>query len=77
MKIKTYDYVEMIINNFPMKISNSDTDLTPYGNNIFEKGNIKSLGKINLRIPYFIIKSNVCGQKSKSRYSSKGYSVVD
>ena len=28
-----------------MKIINSDVDLTPAGNNIFEKGNIKSLGK--------------------------------
>ena len=31
------DYVEIINNDFPMKISKSDTDLTPSGNNIFEK----------------------------------------
>ena len=39
------DYVEIINNDFPMKISKSDTDLTPYRNNIFEKGNRKRMGK--------------------------------
>ena len=39
------DYVEMIINQFSIKISNSDADLTPTGNHIFEKVNIKRLGK--------------------------------
>ena len=39
------DYVERIINEFSMKISRSDTDLTPYVNNIFEKGNSKRLSK--------------------------------
>ena len=39
------NYVERMINNFPMKISRSDTYLTPDGNNIFEKCNRKSLVK--------------------------------
>ena len=37
VKMKMDDYVEMNINNFPMKISNSDTALTPSGNNIQKK----------------------------------------
>ena len=40
-----YDYVEIMNNEFPMKTSKSDTYLTPAGNNPFEKGNRKSLGK--------------------------------
>ena len=46
-KVKTRmdDYVESIINEFPMKISKSYTALTPSGNNIFEKGNSKRLGR--------------------------------
>ena len=39
------DYVERIINELPIKISNSDMVLTPSGSNIFEKGNSKSMGK--------------------------------
>ena len=39
------DYVERMINDYPMKISNSDTDFTPTGNNIIEKGNRKRLVK--------------------------------
>ena len=39
------DYVERVINQFPMKISKSDTDLTPDGNNTFEKGNSKRPSK--------------------------------
>ena len=39
VKINMDDYVEIMINEFPMKISNSDTDLTTHRNNIFEKGN--------------------------------------
>ena len=38
------EYVEKMINYLPMKISKSDTDLTPSVNNQ-KKGNIKSLGK--------------------------------
>ena len=45
VKIKTYDHVERVINDFPVKISNSVKYLSPYGNNIFEKGNSKRLGK--------------------------------
>ena len=30
------DYVERMINEFPMKISKSDMNLTPYGNNLFD-----------------------------------------
>ena len=45
VKINTDEYVERIINDSPVKIINSVTDLTPYGNNIFEKGNSKILGK--------------------------------
>ena len=45
VKINTDDYVERIINDFQMKIINSVKYLTPYGNNIFEKGNSKRLGK--------------------------------
>ena len=39
------NYVEMIINEFPIKVSNNDMSLTPDGNNIFEKGYKKRLGK--------------------------------
>ena len=39
------EYVEGIINDFPMKTSKSHTALTPAGNNIFEKGNSKRMGK--------------------------------
>ena len=37
VNINRDDYVERMISYFPMKISKSDTDLTPSGNNIFEK----------------------------------------
>ena len=43
------DYVEVMINKLPMKIIKSDTALTPAENNIFEKGNIKGLGKNKLK----------------------------
>ena len=39
------DYVERVINKFPMRISRSDMALNPAGNNISEKGDIKRLGK--------------------------------
>ena len=45
IKIKIDNYVENMINELPTKISNSDTAWAPDGNNIFEKGNIKRLGK--------------------------------
>ena len=45
VKIKMYNYVERINNDLPMKISKSDTDSTPDRNNLFEKGNIKRMGK--------------------------------
>ena len=35
-------YVERIINDFQIKINKSDMDLTPAGNNIFEKLTAKS-----------------------------------
>ena len=35
----------MMITEFPMKISKRDMDLTPNGNNIFEKSNRNRLGK--------------------------------
>ena len=38
-------YVESMINEFPIKISNIDTALTPSGNYIFEKGNRKIMVK--------------------------------
>ena len=34
-------YVKSVINEFTMKISNTNTVLTPPGNNIFEKGTAK------------------------------------
>ena len=40
-----YDYVDKIINYFPMKIIKSNTALNPYGNNILKKGNRKRMGK--------------------------------
>ena len=40
-----YGYVEKMINEFPINISNIDTSLTPDGNNIFFKDNRKSIGK--------------------------------
>ena len=39
------NYVERIINDLSMKISNSDTALTPAENCLFEKGIRKRLGK--------------------------------
>ena len=45
VKIYMDEYVEMIISDLPMKISKSDTYLATDGNDIFEKGNSKSLGK--------------------------------
>ena len=39
------NYVERVITEFPMKISKSDTYLNLDGNNLFEKGNRKSMGK--------------------------------
>ena len=38
VKIKIGKYVERIINEFPMKISKSDTRLTPDGGKCFWKG---------------------------------------
>ena len=49
VKIQMNNYVERIINEYPIKISKSDTDLTTAGNNIFEKGNIKSMDKNKLK----------------------------
>ena len=43
------NYVENVIDDFPVKISNSDTDLTPYGNNILDKVNSKRMGKNKLK----------------------------
>ena len=61
-----------------MKISKSDTFLTSEGNNIFDKGNCKILGKkINIRFPYFSIKRNGCGQESKTGYSSNRCGAVN
>ena len=45
VKINMNNYVENVIDDFPVKISNSDTDLTPSGSNLFEKGNSKRMGK--------------------------------
>ena len=45
VKIKMDNYVESMINDFPMKISKSDTALTPSVNNIFEHFKSKRLGK--------------------------------
>ena len=42
-------YVERIFNEFPMKISKTDTALTPAVNNIFENGNRKRRVKIKLK----------------------------
>ena len=39
------DYVERMINDFPMKISKSCMALSTAENNIFEKGNRRSMGK--------------------------------
>ena len=39
------NYIERMINDLPIKISNIDMDLLIHGNNIFETGNIKILGK--------------------------------
>ena len=44
-KINMDNYVESMINYFPMDISKIDTDLTPSGNNIVEKSNRKRMGK--------------------------------
>ena len=38
-------YDERIINEFPMEISRSDMASTPDGNNIFDKGKRKIIGK--------------------------------
>ena len=38
------DYVEKMINGFPMNISKSDTALTPAGNTLYEKRNNKKAG---------------------------------
>ena len=45
VNINMDNYVERIINELSMKTRNSDTALNPYGNNLFEKGNRKRLGK--------------------------------
>ena len=45
VKINIYNYVERMFNEFPIKICNSDTALTPYENNLFEKVIRKRLGK--------------------------------
>ena len=44
------DYAEIMINEFPIKTIKSDTRLTPAGDNIFEKGNIKFWVKKKLNI---------------------------
>ena len=38
------NYVESMLNELPVTISKSDTDSTPAGNNIFEKGKIQKSG---------------------------------
>ena len=45
VKINMDDYIERVINKFPMKIRKSDTDLTPDGNIFSKKGNRRILGK--------------------------------
>ena len=49
VKINTNKYVEIIINEFLIKISKSGMALTLAGNNIFEKGNSRRLGKNQLK----------------------------
>ena len=71
------DYVERTINELPMKIVKSDTALTPAGNNLLKKVRSKSYEKINRRVPYLSIKRNICGQDSKTKYSSTGHRVVN
>ena len=67
-----------MINELPMKISNSDKALTPDENNLFEKGNRKSqVLKKNWRVPYFSSKKNVCGQESDTGYSSNGRGIIN
>ena len=60
-----------------MKISKSYVALTQARNNIFEKVNIKSMGKKELKSKYFISKINVCGQESDTVYSSNIRGVVN
>ena len=45
VNINMDDYFERMINGFPMKTSNIETELTTAGNNLFEKGNSKRMGK--------------------------------
>ena len=45
VKNKMNGYDERIINEFPMEISRSDMASTPAGNNIFDKGKRKIIGK--------------------------------
>ena len=54
-----------------MKISKSDTDLTPDGNNTFEKGNSKRLSKKeNEKLHTSVERGIFFNQESNTRYSS-------
>ena len=44
-KINIENYFEKTMNDYPMKIINTDKDLTPTGNNIFEKYDSKRMSK--------------------------------
>ena len=77
VKIKMDNYAERVINEFLMKISNSDTALSPARNYIFGKGNIKIWVKISWIVPYLSSKMDVYGQDGETRYLPNGSSVVN
>ena len=75
LKINMNDYVERIINDFSMKISRTDTDLTSARNNIFEK--LSERGWLKKKPKSYIIQSNrnVFGQEIDTGYSPTGHGV--
>ena len=43
--IRMDDYVQKIIHNLPQKMGSTDMAITPDGDNLFENGSCKPLGK--------------------------------
>ena len=76
VRISMDGYVEIMSNEFPMKISRSDTSLNSAGNNLFFYVTAKGWVKRNGRVKYFSRESNFCGQDCETGYSSNGRSVV-
>ena len=66
VKFKMDDYVEKMIESFPVKLKSTDTAMTPASNTLFEEGNSKVLGKHDVEVFHtYIAKCLFLGKRAK------------